>query len=186
MNARQAKFAAEYLVDLSATQAAIRAGYSKKTAGQTGFDLLRKPEIAAAIEDGKAKRSKRVEVTADRVLEELAAVAFLDQREFFDDDGNLKPIKEWTKAMGVAVGGFEVIIKNAVAGDGKMDRIHKYRMWDKVKALELLAKHVGVAKERIVIERRVDVSKLTDEELQARAEELHERSEALLRKVGAR
>ena len=71
---KQEAFVAEYLVDLSATQAAIRAGYSAKRADAIGYENLRKPEIAEAIEQAKAARAERVEVTADYVLRNLTEV----------------------------------------------------------------------------------------------------------------
>lgn len=74
LNAKQERFANEYIVDLNATQAAIRAGYSAKTAGQQGFDLLKHPEIVALIETLKANRSERVNVTQDYVLSNLYEV----------------------------------------------------------------------------------------------------------------
>jgi phage terminase small subunit len=77
---KQAAFVREYLVDLNATQAAIRAGYSAKTAASIGEENLRKPDIKAAIAVAMAERAKRTEVTADRVVQELAKLAFSDIR----------------------------------------------------------------------------------------------------------
>ncbi len=68
MTPKQQAFVAEYLVDLNATQAAIRAGYSKRTASETGYENLRKPHIAAAITAGQAQRAARTEITQDYVL----------------------------------------------------------------------------------------------------------------------
>jgi phage terminase small subunit len=72
---KQQRFADEYLVDLNATQAAIRAGYSEKTAAQQGHQLLQKTSVRDAIEAGRAQRAERTAVTADRVIAELAAIA---------------------------------------------------------------------------------------------------------------
>src|SRR3954470_8469369 len=80
LNDRQARFVAEYLVDLNATQAAVRAGYSARSAYSTGERMLRNAEVAAAIAEAQAARSRRTEVTADRVVLELARVAFGDPR----------------------------------------------------------------------------------------------------------
>lgn len=79
MTPKQQRFVEEYLVDLNATQAAIRAGYSAKTAGQIGEQNLKKLEIAAAIAEAKAQQAKRTEITADRVLAELAKIGFARQ-----------------------------------------------------------------------------------------------------------
>src|ERR1051325_5148365 len=73
---RQARFVEEYLVDLNATQDAIRAGYSADNAGKIGPGLVGKTRVAAAMSEAQAARSARTQITADRVLEELAAVAF--------------------------------------------------------------------------------------------------------------
>ncbi|MFY3310904.1 terminase small subunit [Achromobacter ruhlandii] len=78
---KQRRFVDEYLVDLNATQAAIRAGYSAKTAGQIGEQNLRKLEIAAAVQEAQAIRAKRTEITQDMVLRELAKIGFSDIRK---------------------------------------------------------------------------------------------------------
>lgn len=77
---KQKAFVAEYLVDLNATQAAIRAGYSSKTAARIAVELLNKTQVAAAIQQAQAQREKRTLITADRVLTELARIAFADAR----------------------------------------------------------------------------------------------------------
>ncbi|KRA62172.1 hypothetical protein ASD89_24120 [Caulobacter sp. Root656] len=78
---KQARFVEEYLIDLNATQAAIRAGYSAKTAEDQGRQLLRKTPVSAAISARQAERSERTEITQDRVLEELWAIATADPNE---------------------------------------------------------------------------------------------------------
>lgn len=100
---RQQRFVDEYLIDLNATQAAIRAGYSAKTAYSIGDETLKKPEVAAAVAAAQAARSKRTEITADQVLQELARVGFTNLSDVtdwgvkevafgYDDDGKkLRP-----------------------------------------------------------------------------------------------
>lgn len=78
MTPKQQQFVREYLIDLNATQAAIRAGYAKRSAGQQADDLLKNPEIAAAVQQGMDRRAKRTDITADRVLTEIAHMAFYD------------------------------------------------------------------------------------------------------------
>lgn len=146
---KHARFVAEYLKDLNATQAAIRAGYSKKTAKAQGSRLLTKADIAQAVASGTAKQLASAELTATRVLEEYRRLAFMDARSFFDDRGNLKPFSELTEEQGSALAGFEAIIKNAQAGDGVTDTIHKIKFWDKTRALESLAKHFGLLTEKV-------------------------------------
>lgn len=138
---KQTRFVSEYLKDLNATQAAIRCGYSKKTADVQGPRLLRNARIRQAAEAGKARQLGKAEVTAVRVIEELRRLATVDLRGYFDADGNLKPIHTLTEDQGAALSGLEVILKNAKAGDGIVDTVHKIKIFDKVRALELLAKH---------------------------------------------
>ena len=146
---KQARFVAEYLIDLNATRAARAAGYSIKTAESQGYENLRKPEIMAAVTAGKARQLEQADLSAVRVLEEYRRLAFLDLRTFFDDDGNLKPIKDLTPEQGAALASFEVIKKNAEAGDGIIDTVHKIKVWDKTKALQDLAKHFGLLIEKV-------------------------------------
>ena len=92
---KQRVFVEEYLVDLNATQAAIRAGYSKKTAQQMGAENLSKPLIAEAIAEAQAARSKRLQIDADWVLKRLVAEAEADLADLFDGSNLLKPVDEW-------------------------------------------------------------------------------------------
>ena len=78
---KQRTFVAEYLVDLNATQAAIRAGYSAKTANEQGARLLTNVSVAAAIAEAQAERAQRTEISQDRILDELASIAFGDLRD---------------------------------------------------------------------------------------------------------
>ena len=114
LTAKQERFVAEYLVDLNATQAAIRAGYSPRSAAIQGWENLRKPEIAAALAVGKRAQLQKVGLTAERVLEECGRVAFSDMREFFDAEDNLKQIHELTQAQG-AVLARAVILRQRIA-----------------------------------------------------------------------
>jgi phage terminase small subunit len=110
LTAKQAAFVQEYLIDLNGTQAAIRAGFSAKTAEQQAFQLLKKTLVAEAIQAAMAKRSRRTEITQDRVLRELAKIGFSDiadvvswgQREVafgFDDEGRKLPASELGDAV---------------------------------------------------------------------------------------
>ena len=140
LNDKQILFCQEYLIDLNATQAAIRAGYSVKTAGQQGFDLLKNPEIQSRITKNMKKREERTEITQDRVLKELGRLAFLDIRKAFDDNGNLLPIKDMDDETAAAISGLEVVR----AGEGFTDITSKIRLIDKKGSLELVARHLGM------------------------------------------
>lgn len=146
---KQARFVAEYLIDLNGKQAAIRAGYKPSNAESTASTLLSDPKVSQAVGAGKATQLEEAGLTAARVLEELRRLAFVDLRGFFDAAGNLKPIHELTAEQGSALAGLEVIKKNAAAGDGVIDTVHKFKVWDKTRTLEALAKHFGLLVERV-------------------------------------
>lgn len=165
---KQSLFVDEYLVDLNATQAAIRAGYSPDTAQQIGSENLSKPVIQQAIQKAMEERSKRTEITQDMVLNELARIAFLDIRQAFDEKGNLMPIHELPDDVARAIGG----IDHTVIGD-KEDKIgitSKIKIIDKKGSLELLGKHLKMftdKKEVTGVLGLADLSDKTDEELNA-------------------
>lgn len=85
---KQERFVAEYLIDLNATQAAIRSGYSAKTASEAGYENLRKPQIAQAVQEAMQKRAERVERSADDVLRDIQAVKRDAVQVVTDRDGN--------------------------------------------------------------------------------------------------
>lgn len=117
LNARQQLFAEEYAANPNATKAAIAAGYSARSAGQIGERLLKNDEIASAVEKAKAERLKRIGVNGDRVLEELARLAFLDVRKLFNSDGTMKCLDEIDADVAAAIAGLEVVALNN--GDGE-------------------------------------------------------------------
>lgn len=137
---RLQSFAFEYLKDGNATRAARRVGYSAKTASQQGSILLRNPKVQRII----AKKLKDADATAERVLLELRRLAVVDITQCFDQDQNLKPFAIWTPPQRAALASYEVIKKNAAAGDGEVDIVHKVKFWNKNQALELLMKHHGL------------------------------------------
>ena len=149
MTRKQERFVAEYLTDLNATQAALRAGYSAKTAAQQGHENLRKPEIAQAIAANKAQQLASLGLSAERVLDELRRLAFSDVRQLFDAEGRLKPVTALAPDDAAAIASVEVVIKNAAAGDQHTDTVHKIKFWDKVRSLEMLAKHFALLTERL-------------------------------------
>lgn len=133
---KQKLFVTEYLVDLNATQAAIRAGYKEKTAYSMGQRLLKHVEIQASLAAAMKQRSERTGITADRVLEELAAVGFSKATDYATIRGPLvemTPTEALTEAQ-----------KKAVAGIEQGNFGIKVKLHDKVRALELLGKHLGL------------------------------------------
>jgi phage terminase small subunit len=148
---KQTRFVAEYLIDLDSAAAARRAGYSKKTAQQLGYQLLQHPSVRRAVMEGKAKQLDRAAITAADVLRELGRVAFANMRDYFDEHGDAKHPGQLTVEQGAGLAGWEVLIKNAKAGDGVTDTIHKVKLGEKVRALEALGKHHRLFVERIEI-----------------------------------
>lgn len=136
LTAKQERFVEEYLIDLNATQAATRAGYSEKTAGKQGTQLLAKTGIAAAIAKAQARRSKRTDITQDRVLRELARIGFADIRKAV----------AWTSTGVVLNPSDEVDDETAAAivevSEGR-DGL-KLKLADKLGALEKIGRHLGM------------------------------------------
>jgi phage terminase small subunit len=155
------RFAREYLVDLNATQAAIRAGYSEKTAYSIGQELLKKPEIAALVQEGQAKRAMRTQVTVDRVLEEAARIAFVDIRDFYDDQGRLKDPKTWSEHQAAAVASIESFEEYTGRGEDReaIGMARKIKLWDKRAQLETLFKHLGMLKERVEVSGKLTITR---------------------------
>ncbi len=139
LSEKQKRFVHEYLVDLNATQAAIRAGYSKKTAEVIGYENLRKPQIAEEIAKQQEKLQSKLEITQQKVLEELASIAFANGTDFVSVTSNglinVKATSKVPKEKLPAIAG----IKYTANGLGVEIKLH-----DKVRALELLGKHLGV------------------------------------------
>lgn len=175
---KQKRFCEEYLIDLNATQAAIRAGYSEKTAYRTGADNLRKPQIEEYIAKRQKELSRSTEITQERVIKELALIAFSNNADYahvvekklqveaggtlvdvLDKDGNpvmyrtVEPVltEELTEEQKRAL----AVIKKGRDG-------LEVKSCDKVKALELLGKHLGIFTDKI----EANVNDTTRSELQ--------------------
>lgn len=148
---KQQRFVAEYLVDLNGKQAAIRAGYSPKTAEAQAARLLSNVKVQDAVRDAMAKRERRTEVTADRVLRELAAIGFYDIADYAEINGGsviLKATADIPRDKRAAIAG----IKETQSGV-------EVKMADKLKALELIGRHLGMYADKMDI--RADVT-MTD------------------------
>lgn len=144
---KQQRFVEEYLVDLNATQAAKRAGYSQNTAQQMGWENLSKPLIADAIAKAKAERSKRTEVTQDKVLRELARIGFSDLRNVMNEGGSLANPDSWDDDTAASIGSIELVTRTAgfdSDGNREVEYVSKIKTWDKGAALEKLARHLGM------------------------------------------
>lgn len=138
---KQQAFVAEYLVDLNASAAARRAGYSERRSDAMGHENLRKPEIAAAIQEALQARQQRTQVTVDRVVQELARIAFSDAGKLFAADGTPLRLVDLDEDTRRAIAGLEVArVGNAEVGVGE---VLKIKIADKIKAAELLMRHLG-------------------------------------------
>ncbi len=141
-------FVDEYLVDLNGTQAAIRAGYSKSTARQAASELLSRPDIQELVTKAMADRAARTHITADRVLQELAKVAFFDPRKLLYDDGTPRPVSELDDATAGGLSGMDV------AQEFDKERslsavVRKVKGYNKVEALGLCMRHLGMLRDKV-------------------------------------
>lgn len=144
LTVQQQRFVAEYLVDFNGKGAAIRAGYSERTAAEQGYDLLRRPHIAAAIAARHKKQLEKADLTAARLREELRRNCFFDIRNIYEQNGNLKPITELADDEAACIAGVEVVKRNLTGGDDEIDEIHKVKINPKLQAIELAAKLLGL------------------------------------------
>ena len=156
LNEKQKRFAAEYLVDLNASAAARRAGYSKKTAGAQAFKLLKIAEIQAEIQRNMQKRAARTEVTQDRVVNELARLGFSDLRAVaaWDATGSQwKSSDELTDDAAAGIKDIKYTTERRRDRNGDIiDTVNAHlTMHDKKGALELLGRHLGIFKDNVNI-----------------------------------
>lgn len=179
-NPKQRRFAAEYLIDLNATQAAIRAGYSKKTAAQIAEKLLRKADIQAEITKRQQKRSSRTEITQDRVLIELARIGFSDIRNAVKWGETMLRVAdsetgEVEAYHGLALIGSDEIDDDTAAAIAEVSegpKGIKIKFHDKKGALADLAKHVGVDRIKAAYDADLELKRLQAEKLKAEIEML--------------
>ncbi len=145
MTAKQKRFCEEYLIDLNATQAAIRAGYSPESAQQIGAENLSKPVIRARIDTEIAERSRRTGVNADRVVQELAKIAFVKATDIIDP--NTATVRDSATEEDKAC--IAAVKFKSSSGESSDSVEREIRMCDKLKALELLGKHLGMFTDKV-------------------------------------
>lgn len=146
LTSKQQAFVYEYLIDLNATQAATRAGYSAKTAYSIGEENLRKPEIKNAIATQMKNRMQRVTVDSDAMLERLVGIDDMDLLDIMNDDLTVKPLSEWPEVWRKTVSSIDVMEQLVSASDGseRVAVIKKIKLPDKQKNLEMIGRHVDV------------------------------------------
>ncbi len=138
---KQASFVREYLKDHNGKQAAIRTGYSPKSAEVQASVLLSNPKVAAHLAALAKQATDDTVADARRTLQEMTRLAMVDIRSFYTEDGKLKRMQDLTAEQGAALCSVETLQRNATAGDGQTETVYKLKMWDKTRALEMLAKH---------------------------------------------
>lgn len=144
LNEQQKMFVQEYIVDLNATKAAIRAGYSEKSAHVTASRLLSDAKIQTAVQKVKQDRADRLQITQVRVLREIARVGFSDLRNVMTPDGQLVGPLDWDDDTAAAISSLEVARSSLDGQESVVERTHKIKTWDKNAALEKLCKHLGL------------------------------------------
>lgn len=147
---KQQMFVREYLIDLNATQAAIRAGYSAKNADKIGSELLGKTRVQQEIQAGMDRRADLVDISATRVLNEIAKLAFFDPRKLLNGDGTPKRVHELDDETAAAVAGIEIVTKGN--DDLGYADIMKVKLADKSKNLELLGRHLKLFTDKIELD----------------------------------
>lgn len=141
MTKKQKRFIEEYLIDLNATQAAIRAGYSPKTAKDIGCENLAKPNISDAIDKAMAERSRRTGINQDRILLELARIGFAKITDVVDPDTG--------KILPDASDDDLACIQSIKIKPNEFGTEREVKLYDKKSALVDLGKHLGLFKDKV-------------------------------------
>lgn len=142
---KQQRFVDEYLIDLNATQACIRAGYSVKTANEQGSQNLAKLNIQEAIAVKMAERSKRTGINQDRIVTELARIAFINPKNLINPkDASIRP-----EAAEDDLACIQSVKVKTMHGEKGTSVEREIKLNDKMKALELLGKHLGMWNDKI-------------------------------------
>ncbi len=147
LTAKQERFVQEYLIDLNATQAAIRAGYSTKTATEQGSRMLTNVNVRARIDEAMAERSRRLGVSQDRIVNELAKIAFINPADVVNfDEARVKASAAQDDTAAI----LSVKVKKSFSDTGETVE-REVKLNDKVKSLELLGKHIGMFKDKVEV-----------------------------------
>lgn len=152
---KQKRFCDEYLIDLNATQAAIRAGYKKSEYTDTNASkILENTRIKEEIDRRMAERSKRTGINQDRVIQELARIAFVNPRNLINPDD--ASVKETAVEDDLAC--IQAVKVKIVEGEKGMSTEREVRLSDKMKALELLGKHLGMFTDKVELDADMELN----------------------------
>lgn len=150
---KQKRFVEEYLIDLNATQAAIRAGYSPNRASEQGHQLLQKTTVSNEIAVTMAERSKRTGINQDRVVQELAKIAFVNIKSVVNDECEILPDASETDLAAIE----SIKVKTIPTKTGEMGVEREVKLSSKLKALELLGKHLGMWNDKLDVNMNVPI-----------------------------
>jgi phage terminase small subunit len=152
---KQQRFVAEYLVDLNASQAAVRAGYSQRNSNVVGPRLLASVGVAAAVAQGLKRLLDKPLSQAERVIAEAVRLANSDVRKLFDEGGRLKAVTDLDDDIASAVASVRVTERKLPGKDGEVEVTKELRFWDKPAALNLLAKYHKLLTEKLEVDAKV-------------------------------
>ena len=158
---KQMRFVDEYMIDFNATQAAIRAGYSEKTANTIGAQNLAKLSIQAEIARRQKDLQRRTEVSQERVVKELARVAFADATDYVQVETRTAEKNDGTELSYQTVtltetAELSVDQRAAIAGIKQGANGVEVKLHDKIKALELLGRHIGMFNDKLEVKATVE------------------------------
>jgi phage terminase small subunit len=165
---KQSLFVKEYLVDLNATQAAIRARYSKRTAKQIGTENLSKPDVMRAIIAGMRSREKKVETSAQWVLKNLHSEAIADIADLYTESGRLRPVHEWPLVWRTGLVTGVKVKQEFEYKDGEkfpVGVVTEIKLSDRIKRLELIGKHHAMFTDNVNLGGEVSLKDKTDAEI---------------------
>lgn len=158
LTSKQKRFVEEYLIDLNATQAAIRAGYSAKRASELGYQLLQKTTVSRAVAEAMAERSRRTGINQDRIVRELAKIALINPTDVINlDEATIREDANKDDTAAIA----SVRVKRIPTENGDIIE-REIKVADKLKALELLGKHLGMFTDKLKVEGNMGVKIVDD------------------------
>lgn len=141
LTAKKKRFCEEYIIDFNGTQAAIRSGYSKKTANEQASRLLTNVNIQSYIKILQNKLSENTQITAEMVINELAKIGFSDMREYYESEDKTKDITKMDNKLSAAISSIKI---TETEGEWGSRTIREFRLHDKLSALDKLGRHLGV------------------------------------------
>ena len=172
---KQSLFVSEYLIDFNATQAAIRSGYSRKTAYIIGHENLRKPKIQKALQIQIEARMERLQMSQDEVLLELRLLGMSSIEHYqVDENGELVLAPGAPEGAMRAVSGFKK--RSVYDEDGGVTHHVEFRLWNKPQSLTLVGRHLGMWVDKVEHKVEGSLNDKSDEELRRMVDELREQS----------